>query len=261
MQKFLRIFIISFLIHSCQKFENIEFMANLPSTLNEVSGNEITTKNNLIWMINDAGNQPKLFGVSEKGEITKEIFINAKNHDWEDITSDGQGNIYIGDFGNNNNKRKNLRILKVNASSLENESADVEIINFEYENQERFPPKKKQFYFDAEAFFYYQNYFYIFTKSRIPNNHGKTLLYKIPSKASSYKAKLIGEFDNGKNFTSWITGADISNDDFFSGKVKKIKLIHQSQKEGICFKDENTLIITDEKGTGYGSNLYKLSLK
>ena len=36
---------------------------------------------------------------------------------------------------------------------------------------------------------------------------------------------------------------------------------HTSQKEGVCFKDENTLYITDEKARGEGGNLYELKIE
>ena len=55
-----------------------------------------------------------------------------------------------------------------------------------------------------------------------------------------------------RNFTS---------DDFFSGKQKEFPLEHISQKEGMCFKDEETLLITDEYSMSTKGNLYTFSLK
>lgn len=42
--------------------------------------------------------------------------------------------------------------------------------------------------------------------------------------------------------------------------MKKINLTHRSQKESITFKDNNTLLISDEKAHGTGGNLYELKL-
>tara|TARA_B100000795_G_C22789850_1_gene436400 strand:- start:278 stop:1108 length:831 start_codon:yes stop_codon:yes gene_type:complete len=263
------IIFIFLLFISCQNFGQLIFLTDLPKELNEVSGTETLENSNLFWMLNDGGNQSKLFAVSKKGTIKREIYIKAKNHDWEDLTSDEKGNIYIGDFGNNINKRKNLRILKIDKRYLNKKNAEVDKIEFEYENQQKFPPKKKDLYFDAEAFFYFKNSFYIFTKSRVKGRHGKTFLYKFPSKKGKHIAKLVGDFENCNDFECWITSADISDDgkkvvllsqkniliftdfkddDFFSGKVQKIKFNHRTQKEGVCFKDNNSLIITDENG-------------
>jgi len=281
MKNFSFFLLFSSLFLNCQNTKNITIIADLPKALNEVSGNEIVQNDSLIWMLNDSGNQPKIFGVSIDGKIIKEVFIDAKNKDWEDITSDAQGNIYIGDFGNNDNDRKHLRILKVNKADLNKDLVPITKIEFEYEDQKKYPPKKKKRYFDAEAFFYFNSHFYVFTKTHIDDKYGRTHLYKIPAKEGNHEAELLGEFDNGDKHRSWITGADISNDgktvallsqknilifsnfegdDFFSGDVRKIKLEHKSQKEGICFKDNKTLLITDERSSGEGGNLYELKL-
>lgn len=275
-------FVFTFLIFiSCQNFGQLNLLADLPKDLVEVSGTEILKDSKLIWMLNDGGNKSKLYGVSSKGTIIKEIHIEAKNKDWEDLSSDIDGNVYIGDFGNNLNKRKNLRILKIDKKYLKKNKAEAIEIKFKYENQHRFPPKKKGLYFDAEAFFYFKDYIYIFTKSRVHNKYGKTFLYKFPAIKGKHIAKLIGEFENCNDLTCWITSADISEDgkkvvllsqknvlvfsnfnqdNFFSGKVRKIALKNYSQKEGVCFKDNNTLLITDEKAHGAGGNLYELKL-
>ena len=109
---------IFFLFISCQNFGQLNILADLPNELKEVSGTEVLTNSNLIWMINDGGNKSTLYGVSEKGKIKKEIEIKAKNTDWEDLTTDEKGTIYIGNFGNNTNSRKNLRILKIDKKYL-----------------------------------------------------------------------------------------------------------------------------------------------
>ncbi len=258
-------------------------LAELPTALNEASGIETTAYSDLIWMMNDSGNASKLYAVNEKGIIQKKLNINSKNNDWEDLTSDDKGNIYIGDFGNNNNNRKNLAVLKVNKDSLNDpDEIEVERILFKYPNQKKFPPKKRQLYFDCEAFFYYKDSLFLFTKSRVHNNFGQTSLYKIPAKPGNYIAQYISTFNTCSDMGCWITGADISKDgkhvvllspkavwvftdykgsNFFSGTATKVELNHDSQKEGICFKNENTLYIADEKAHGFDGNLYTLKLK
>lgn len=274
------LFSLLFLL-SCQNFGQLKFITDLPKSLKEVSGVEFVSNSNLSWMLNDGGNHSRLFALSKKGKIKREVDVNAKNHDWEDITSDDKGNIYIGDFGNNLSKRTNLKILKIRRKHLNRKNAEVQKIEFEYENQYQFPPQNNGLYFDAEAFFYHQKNFYIFTKSRVKGNYGKTFLYKLPAKKGKHIAKLIGEYDNGNNLECWITSADISpngkkvvllsqknilifskfkDDNFLSGKVKKVALEHKTQKEGICFKGNKKLLITDEKANGQGGNLYELTI-
>lgn len=280
LKKIFSFFTFLFLI-SCQNFGQLSFLADLPKDLKEVSGNETIRNSNLIWMLNDGGNESKIYAVSEQGKIKREVYIKNKNHDWEDLTSDEKGNIYIGDFGNNLSKRKNLTILKIEEKYLKKKNTEAIRIEFTYENQHKFPPKKKGLYFDAEAFFYFKGYMYIFTKSRVHNKYGKTFLYKLPAKKGKHIAKLIGEFENCNDLECWITSADISadgkkvallsqknilifpdykEDNFLSGNVKKIELEHRTQKEGLCFKDNYTLLITDEKAHGVGGNLYELKV-
>jgi len=261
---------------------NLTVLADLPSVLNEVSGIEIDSKRDLIWMLNDSGNASKIYGLDTKGKIIRTLKIHAKNNDWEDLASDTNGNIYIGDFGNNSNKRKNLVILKVSKDSLDNsKKIDVERISFYYPNQKKFPPKRKQRHFDCEAFFYYNDSLYLFTKSREKGNFGKTNLYKIPASQGNHKAQFIGSFKTCNDLPCWVTSVDISddgkqialltlnavwifsdykNDDFFNGKVIKYNFDFESQKESVCFKNKNTLYITDENVLGKGGNLYEFIL-
>lgn len=277
MSKFLLSLIL--LTSSCST-GNLKVIADLPKALNEASG--IETHDDLIWMINDSGNAPKLFGLSPDGKIKKTLKIHAKNNDWEDLASDSEGNIYIGDFGNNANKRKNLAILKVNHDSLNNTGKiDIERISFHYPDQKKFPPKKKKLHFDCEAFFHFKDSLYLFTKSRVKGDFGKTNLYRIPAKQGKYVAELVSSFNSCPEIDCWITSADISDDgkkvvllnsksvwvftdftgtNFFNGKAMEIPLNHISQKESICFKDENTLYITDEKAHGIEGNLYELKI-
>jgi len=265
---------------SCTNFGELKLISNLSKSLEEVSGTEVVSNSKLIWMLNDRGNKSKIYGVSKKGKIVKVIKVNAKNNDWEDLTSDEKGNLYIGDFGNNESRRKNLAILKVNAKDLlSSKKVEVEKIRFYYPNQTNFPPKSKQLFFDAESFFFHKNSFYIFTKSRVKSKFGKTALYKIPATKGNHKAEFISDFNSCDEMNCWITSADISNDgkkvallspssvlifsdynkdDFLSGKLTKMPFNYNSQKEGITFKDNNTILITDEKAHGVGGCLYEL---
>ncbi len=269
------------LVFSCDT-GNLKVIADLPKTLNEVSGTETIANSDLIWMINDSGNTPKLYGLDTKGNIIKAIKINAKNNDWEDLTTDSLGNIYIGDFGNNFNKRKNLAVLKVkNEDLVESKNVEIERISFYYPNQKKFPPKKKKMHFDCEAFFHFNNSLYLFTKSREKQNFGKTNLYKIPATQGNHEARFIASFKTCNELPCRITSVDISHngkqvalltldavwlfsnytkDNFFNGKVTQFPFEYESQKEGVCFKNDSTLYITDERSHGKGGNLYEFEL-
>jgi hypothetical protein len=90
----------------------------LPSIIDESSGLAFYNDTLLITH-NDSGDKPLLYFFTLRGKLVHTLFIeNALNEDWEDITSDNQGNIYIGDIGNNNNKRKDLKIYKISGAGL-----------------------------------------------------------------------------------------------------------------------------------------------
>ena len=258
--------------------EKIATLFDFPKDLSEVSG--ITFHNNLIWSIQDSGNSNEVFGFDESGKLIEQIEVqDAENIDWEAITSDKHGNLYIGDFGNNDNDRQDLAIYKLASS---NYSKVSEKISFYYPEQTDFPAKKKEKLYDCEAFFLYQNAFYLFTKNRSKGFDGSSLIYKIPAIAGNHPAKLIGKFKTCANYNSCvITGATISSDekqivllghdrlwlfnnfkvdDFLSGKLSELELNHHSQKEGICFKDNETLFIADERSKKIGGKLYEVSL-
>lgn len=128
---------------------------SFPKKINEVSGIKTTVNSNLIWTIQDSGNPNEIYGIDQKGIVSKTISIsNTSNIDWEDVTSDQEGNLYIGDFGNNDNDRKDLAIYKINAKNLDESDVDFEYkITFSYPEQTDFPPKKKEFLYDCEGFF------------------------------------------------------------------------------------------------------------
>ncbi|SHG99536.1 NHL repeat-containing protein [Winogradskyella jejuensis] len=281
MRKLLFILILPFF--SCDT-GNLKVIADLPLELNEVSGIAPDTKNNLIWMVNDSGNAPILYGLDYKGTIKKSITIEEKNRDWEDLTADKRGNIYIGNFGNNDNDSKGLSIYKIKASDLASEKTAIkpEIISFTYPEQKKFPPKKKDRHFDCEAFFFLENNLYLFTKSRSLKEKGKTNLYLLPSKAGTYKAKLLDTFNTCNESECWVTSADINDNgdmlalltensvyifnelnktSFFKSEYKRYKFDYNSQKESVAFKNDSTLYIADEYLGVDGGNLYEFTIE
>lgn len=263
MNKLLTVFFLIFLGCNTGK---LVLIADLPNSLKEASAIEKVAHSNLLWTIEDSGNKNNIYGLNLKGDIIKDIDIkNASNIDWEDLTSDKAGNLYIGDFGNNSKNRDDFTIYKV--SDLNSDTTNAERINF------ILPKKVKPK--DFEAFFIWNHNFYIFSKE-----NKSSMLFKVPNKVGLHTAERIKTFNlKGKN--NRITSAAISNDgktvvllnhdklwkitnfnndDFFEGEIQDFKFEHNSQKEGICFKNSSSVYITDEKTKGEGGNLYKFKL-
>ncbi|MFY0482949.1 hypothetical protein ACI6PS_10090 [Flavobacterium sp. PLA-1-15] len=284
--KTIKVLLASVVFISCatSSQEVIQELFSMPKKIKESSAVEVTEKSDLIWTLEDSGNEPQLFALNVKGELINTVEItNAQNNDWEDLTSDKDGNLYIGDFGNNDNERKDLAIYKINAEDLTKQQASVaEKIFFFFPEQTLFPPKKSERFYDVESFFLFEDNFYLFTKNRSSNFDGTTLLYQIPNKSGNHPAKLISSFKTCDNFNHCaVTSADISPDgkkvallssdkvwiftdftsnNFLSGKVEQIDLKSFTQKEGICFVGNEKLYITDEKDKKTGGKLYQLVL-
>ncbi len=259
MHKLLLFFV---LLSACQTGK-LSVIADLPKSLKEASAIEKAANSSLLWTIEDSGNKNNIYGLNLKGDIIKDIDVkNSSNIDWEDLTSDKEGNLYIGDFGNNSKNRDDFTIYKI--SDLDSNETKADRINF------ILPKKVKPK--DFEAFFVWNGFFYVFSKE-----NKSSMLFKIPNKVGLHTATLIEKFNlDGKNHR--ITAADISDDgktivllnhdklwkitnfkgdNFFDGKIEELKFDHNSQKEGICFKDSKTVYITDERDKGNGGNLYE----
>ena len=269
---------------SCSNYGQLNFVAKLPKKIDESSG-IVHFKDSTVWLINDSGDTDKLYKVNFEGELLRELKLdNAKNRDWEDLAKDDKGHVYIADIGNNSNKRKELTIYKIPDPDEEKGSKiDAKKIKFSYPEQKKYPPKKKNLKYDAEAIFYRDDHLFIITKNRADPFDGEALIYKVPSKKGTYNATRIGSFFPCKEFaTCQITSADISpdgqkiallsygklwlftefsGDDFTNGKIQFIDLGATTQLEAICFMDNYTLLLADEQSHGTGRNLYSFRLE
>ncbi len=263
--------------------DHLETVISLPKVLDEVSGIAMSADRKSIYAIADQGNPNVVYGLDFAGKIIGEKEIeNVENIDWEDITSDKNGFTYIGNFGNNENDRKDLSILKIDMKKGDSSTPVLQETKFSYPEQTAFPPKKSELLYDCEGFVVYKDSFYLFTKNRSKNFDGTFLVYKVPNKAGNFPAKLVGKLQLEGNFNdAAITSATISSaenkivllshknifvlenfneNDFSKATIKTVSLNHNSQKESIVFKDDKTLLIADEKDKGEGGNVYSFTL-
>ncbi|MFP9114007.1 hypothetical protein ACLI1A_08685 [Flavobacterium sp. RHBU_3] len=255
---------------------DIEEIATLH--LKEVSGLEYV--NGTLWAQEDSGNNASLYIIDQKtGKHTEVPVTNAKNNDWEDLAADEAGNLYVGDFGNNENDRTNLAIYALGKPG--NEIAVTGTTTFNYPEQKDFPAKKKDRNFDCEAFFEYKGNFYLFSKNRCVPADDIVKVRKV-SKTGATSAVTIGSFSTCDNFRKCaIAGADISpdgktialvsgsklwlitgykGDDFAHGTIQSYDLGKTTQKEAVCFTDNKTLLVADEKDKKDGGKLYRIKL-
>ncbi len=287
----LRVLVLSaFLVLSCNpkaqdspKSDALSVEFALPKKLKEVSGIALSKDKNTIWAIEDQGNKNVIYGLDRQGKQIADVLVeNAENRDWEDLTADAQGNMYIGDFGNNDNDRQDLSILKVDLKDASQKAAKVtQTTTFHYEGQTEFPPKKSNWLYDCEAFVEKDGYFYLFTKNRSKGFDGTFLVFQVPNKAGDFEAKLVAKLKlQGGYSDAAITSAAINSrnqiillthkniymlstffdKNFETAVIQKTPLNHNSQKEAVVYLDDKTLLIADEKDGKEGGNVYKFSL-
>ena len=271
------------LFSSCQDDGDLKKIQQLSSVMNEVSGITTVPGSDLIWMINDSGNKNVVYGYKLLGDIEREIMIsNAENIDWEDIASDDEGNLYIADFGNGRDHKKELKILKIPSPiTFQQDTIAAEIISFSLTiNKANKDDFKK---FNAEALLYLDEQLYIFSKNRNDENGGHTYVFTIPAKQGTYKATYLGDLRTCEGRRDcYITAAALSPDKktiallshdrvfllsdfitphFLKGKLQEFNFKHSSQKESVTYKNDSTLYIADERRIHTGGNLFEYSLK
>lgn len=284
MKPYSLLLLLIFLLQSCANHGQLNFIDKLPEKLKENSG-IVSYSGSSAWFIEDNGNSDNIYKTDFKGNIIQQFDVkNAKNVDWEDLSKDTEGNLYIGDFGNNGNTRKNLAILKLPNPEIEKGGKiNAKVIRFNYPEQIEFPPRRGELLYDAEAFFHYSGHLYIFTKNRTNPFTGETLIYRVPDRKGNYEAKLVGKINLCDDWdTCRITSAAISPDgkkivllsygklwtitDFSmdalpEGTINEIDLGIRTQLESVCFTGNNTLLLSDEIREGTGGNLYSYKLE
>ena len=252
-------------------------VSKLPPELAESSA--LIKYQDLFLTINDSGNEPIVYIFNIKGKIIHECYIkDAQNEDWEALTYDGKDFLYIGDIGNNANKRKDLAVYKVKIKDImEQDTSASSKISFSYPEQNQFPPIASELYYDAEAMIYRDNQLIIFTKNRTAPFDGISKVYSLPTKSGEYKAMYIDDFKLPA--THWLEDS-ITDANFFDGKLylltyskiyvynwtgkiyeKEEEIKHEfiTQKEGIAV-DEKYIYMVDENNStlSKGNFLYKI---
>lgn len=264
---------LSILSASAQHIENY----NLPESLGEISGLELLNDSTLI-ALNDGGNKPKLYLLNLKGKVIKTIdVLDVKNKDWEDIAIDAEY-IYIGDIGNNENKRMNLTIYKVKIEDvLDKKEVKAKEIKFNYGEQKAYPPVSDSLFYDAEGMTVYKDSIWVFSKDRSETPSGYSAIYKIPTKPGTYTVYSSEKAYTGKNgwWVDGITGVDVFEDHFYiltydryivkkykDGKfenVSSFKFNALSQRESIVVLNKESIFVADENNPLTGPmKLYKV---
>jgi len=177
----------------------------------------------VFWTHNDSGDTPRIFAVEASGRLRGEFSVMGAEHiDWEAVTADLSGHLYIADTGNNDNERRDLVVYRLPEPVLAIDGTftrgAVEVdrhIRFHYSAQQAFPdPDARNF--DAEAVFWAphpgtgEGTLYLLTKHR---SDTRTVLYRFDDLTGRDVVDLhrVSAFDVGGAETPFggrVTGAD-----------------------------------------------------
>lgn len=270
--------VLSFLGINAQQF-TLEI--SLDATVNETSG--LLYINNTLITHNDSANTNQLFDIdTTTGNVTRTVTItNATNVDWEDLTKDDTY-IYIGDFGNYEGDRTDLKVYRIAISDyLNNSSVTADVINFSYADQTDFTTSPFATNFDAESLIHYNNSLYVFTRNWLDGN---TNIYELPKTPGSHSISMVdsitaGGLVSGATFNILsneiiITGFDgngaflielsgFNSGLFSNGTVTKTSIAvpenYSFQIEGICPINAEEFYITAEENGSLQPALYSFN--
>ena len=255
-------------------------LCDMPSEVLETSGLE-NGPDGCFWTHNDSGNPAELYCVDTNGLIQRTVAVSGdSNTDWEEIAKDHEGNLYIGNFGNNSLNRTDLHVVKIpSIDTCTSLTYVADTIHFSYPDQFDFPPIGDYGNFDMEAMVWYQDSLHLFSKDRSSPSTGYCKHYKLPAVGGTYVAELVDSLlTGGISYFFSVTGADLSEDntqlvllnsdrlwlctnftdsDFFGGDVAELELGTFTQKEGVCFRN-GFIYVTDEDAFGFGGKMYRL---
>lgn len=229
----------------------------------------------VLWVHGDSGTKNKIFPINFKGELLPNKdsegleLEGVENKDWEDISIDENGNLYIADVGNNCSCRKDQSIIVLNNPLTTTPYSDDYIIyNISYEKPDGFLYKFLNYSMDVEALFLKKGAIYVITKRY---NGNSTKLFKLENldMNKDNEFKLVQEID----FDDEVTGADYAfgklavltykslwifkddeTEDMFDGEIARYTF-EAEQVESVTFLNSNTVLIAEENG-----ELYKIKL-
>ena len=253
-------------------------VGQLDDILHETSGlqfhyNELS-ENFECWSHNDANNTSEIFSFNPNDltNMTRTIDVGSNiNKDWEDMTTDDLGNMYIGDFGSQ--AWTNKRVFKISdPNNFNGNPASVDEIRF------TLPAGN---YKDMEGMIHLNDHLYLFTKQvDLPLIDGTTYVFKIPDTpaaggaqhtatlVSSFVTKIAGDTQAYYRVTAadlspdekslvllcqgrlWIFSC-FAGDDIFGGHAEYVEFNgNTNQKEGITFINNHEVLISKEGQIG-----------
>lgn len=228
----------------------------------------------VFWTLSDSGAKPVLVPVradgskvfTAKGYAQGVALAGASNVDWEALAGDDEGNLIVGDVGNNVSRRKELAFYLCAEPAPDAASVPVRKVTFAWPDQTAFPDPELAH--DCEAMFLLRGKLYLLTKHR---RDTLTDLWRADIPATGDRATLtkLARFDIGGMVTDaclspdrtrlavltyrnvWVFDLPATGEDFFRGRAVHATLsppVLSFQLEGCAWADASNLLLGSEQG-------------
>jgi hypothetical protein len=228
----------------------------------------------VFWTLSDSGAKPVLVPVradgskvfTAKGYAQGVALAGATNVDWEALAGDDEGNLIVGDVGNNVSRRKELAFYLCAEPAPDAASVPVRKVTFAWPDQTAFPDPELAH--DCEAMFLLRGKLYLLTKHR---RDTLTDLWRADIPATGERATLtkLARFDIGGMVTDaclspdrtrlavltyrnvWVFDLPATGEDFFRGRAVHATLsppVLSFQLEGCAWADASNLLLGSEQG-------------
>ncbi len=224
--------------------------------LGELSGIIPAREKGEYWGHNDKGNDSEIFRFNRDGRILQKVLMmGIMNDDWEAITREDDGSLFIGGFGDNDRERFAYHIYQFSEPKMGmNRCSNIPAYTFLYADNRPH---------NCEAFFPFSNRLYLITKERDEDDSPLLFCIERLDKTRRNIAQYVGVLD----FEGVVTDAAYSKKHALLAILTYEKIVFYrlekerdlrrkpfhivdidcGQCEGMCFDDED-LIVTNEDG-------------
>jgi len=222
--------------------------------LDEISGMTHAESVGQYWGLSDSGFAPNIHRFNDRGEVLQAVALEgATNRDFEAMTRDTHGHMYISDTGDNGLTRGHYQIYQISADLPAGASSAKTVrIDFKYEDgQSR----------NCEAIFALDRKLILLTKQETYDRQPEVFVLDIPADGGHAVAKFIGHVDLQGRVTdvayspprkllAVLTYHGIAFFDFSAPKDLLTKPKHYvygsfAKCESICF-DGDSIVLTNE---------------
>lgn len=228
--------------------------------------------NGLLWTVNDAGGQPVVYGVNDKGETVARVRAGDQQTDWEDLAI-ANGQIYVADTGDAyfENKqsgaglRQEIAVLRFALPSQPATADATELVTW----RARFP---STYVPNVESILVAPKTGRVFLVTKVEKPGESAEVWAFPSKPSTTsvnqlrriatlnKTKLSGgawspdgsllALRDATTAYIWKAGASPDLAEVFTHPPTNIALPSQQQGEGMTFSDDGRALLVSSEGRG-----------